>query len=197
MARPKNTRNTKTAFRKPGRPSNASIAAQNRLNWEHQVDIISKAAAGAAEGAVRAAFESGQVSTIAIGQPITSSDDGATTTNGATNGKTAGRKTISGAPRKAPGAPRQPDSALSQARGIYADMLKAGASRVDMVKRVMDVTGKDRPVANTYIYGIDKDNGFKLKELGLTRGSGNTTPRTSTRRSKTAVAKANANRKAA
>lgn len=56
---------------------------------------------------------------------------------------------------KKPGAPRDPNSALSKARHIYARMV-GNARRREIVHAVVAATGVSLPVANTYIYSITR-----------------------------------------
>ena len=64
---------------------------------------------------------------------------------------------------KTPGAPRDPDSALSKARHIYARMVESSARR-EIVRAVVAATGVSMPVASTYIHSIDRANGFAMRK---------------------------------
>lgn len=164
MARPaKKVASKKSTARRPGRPSNASIAADNDARQRFFIQTVAAAASAAASGAVQAALaDSGMVTTLGVPQGSQSGQSGnatASTGQSASTPRTRSNGSTTAAKRP-PGRRPDPNSNLSKARVIYADTI-GKLDRKDIVaKMVTDLTiGKD--VANTYYHTIHRDNGGK------------------------------------
>lgn len=134
---------TATAKRR-GRPSNASKAAAAASQTVNLIDIAIAAASSAVKTALGVDSSTGTVSTVtSIAQP-----------------------SASAAAKKSPGRKRNPDSALSLTRKLYAENMAKPESkrmtRAEFVKAAAAKFGYSIQTANTYVSGIEKNAPVKL-----------------------------------
>lgn len=138
--------------RKLGRPTNAERQARFMQSNAVMIEVVAKAASSAAEGAVRAYLDSGQVQTVGIPQPAQRQ---APTPPAATTTPTAPKATKG---KKSVGRKPDPTSNRFKAFAMYNE-LRGTMPRNEIVNKFVANLGLKKNVANTYYHEAEAKSG--------------------------------------
>lgn len=169
----RNTRNTRTAGRRTGRPTNAERALRQQ---SETAKLINVAAASYAAGMANAlGVDPSAVQTIAsVAQTGQSQSASTATTSQGQSQQTTSRRSGTTA-RKAPGRKVNPESKMSLTRKFYDDNLALPEDqrldRASLVKAAAKKFKYTPQTANTYISNIEREGGQKLVRRGTGAGA--------------------------